>query len=97
MNIREAGAAGARRFTAAIAVVSVALASIVGVSVWAGTAAAAQNSSTTSVNTDQHEGFGDDGGSTGVGGSNGVSGSGGFGGFVAPAQGGGVHANSNGS
>lgn len=91
MNIREAGAAGARRFTAAIAVVSAALASIIGVSVWAGTAAAAQNSSTTSVNTDRHEGFGDDGG------TNGVSGSGGFGGFVAPAQGGGVHANSNGS
>jgi len=43
MNIREAGAQGARRFTAAITVAAAALASIIGVSVWAGTAAAAFN------------------------------------------------------
>jgi len=82
MNIREAGAQGARRLTAGITVVAAALASIIGVSVWVGTTAAAQGNSTTSVNDDRHQGFGDDGGS---------------GGFVAPGQGGGAHGNSNGS
>jgi len=82
MNIREAGAQGARRFTAAITVAAAALASIIGVSVWAGTASAAQNTANTSVNDDGQQGFGDDGGT---------------GGFVGPGQGGGGHGNSNGS
>jgi hypothetical protein len=82
MNIREAGAQGARRLTAAITVVAAALASIIGVSVWVGTAAAAQSTANTSVNDDDHQRVGDDDG---------------FGGFVSPGQGGGGHANSNGS
>lgn len=85
MNIREAGALGARRLTAGITVVAAALASIIGVSVWAGTAAAAQGNANTSVNDDRHQGFGDD------------EGVGGVGGFVGPGQGGGGHGNSNGS
>jgi nitrous oxide reductase len=80
MNLREAGAQGARRLTAAITVVAAALASIIGVSVWVGTAAAAQSTANTSVN--DHQRVGDDDG---------------FGGFVSPGQGGGGHANSNGS
>lgn len=82
MNIREAGAQGARRLTAAITVVAAALASIIGVSVWAGTAAAAQSNANTSVNDGQQQGLGTDDGS---------------GGFVSPGQGGVSHGNSNGS
>lgn len=84
MNIREAGAQGARRLTAAIMVASAALASIVGVSAWAGTAAAAQTGANTSVNDDQRGG-GDDGVSSGSGG------------LVAPGQGGVSNGNSTGS
>lgn len=84
MNIREAGAQGARRLTAGIMVAAAALASIVGVSAWAGTAAAAQSGTSTTVNDDRHEG-GDDGVSSGSGG------------FVAPGQGGVSNGNSTGS
>lgn len=84
MNIREAGALGARRLTAGITVVAAALASIIGVSVWAGTATT-HGSANTSVTDDRNQGFGDDDGVGGVSG------------FVGPGQGGGGHGNSNGS
>ena len=85
MNIRESGAHGARRFTTVLGVVGAALASIIGVSVWAGTSASA--SSTSGTTTVQG---GDDGQrhDDGFGGSNG---------FINPGQGGNSHGNSNGS
>jgi hypothetical protein len=85
MNIRESGAQGARRFTTALGVAGAALASIIGMSVWAGTAAAAASNGTTTVQGGDDGQRGDDGG---FGGSNG---------FINPGQGGNGHGTSNGS
>ncbi len=89
MNIRESGAQDARRFTTVLGVAGAALASIIGLSVWAGTSAAAASSGTTTVQGgDGGQLHGDDGG---VGGSNG---------FINPGQsgqGGNSHGASNGS
>ena len=84
MNIRESGAQGARRVTTVLGVVGAALASIIGVSVWAGTSASA-SSSTTIVQGGDDGQRRDDGG---LGGSNG---------FINPGQGGNSHGTSNGS
>ncbi|MFC5500820.1 hypothetical protein ACFPJ4_01050 [Lysinimonas soli] len=95
MNIREAGARSARRLTATIGVAAAAVASILGLSIWAGTAAASSHA--TIVQGDDG-GRGDDDGAVDGGNVNG--GTNGFGtsnGFVAPGQGGGSHGNSNGS
>lgn len=81
MNIRESGARSARRITTTLGVIGATLASIIGVSVWAGTTASA---STTTVTTQSD----DDGNQQGFGTSSGI---------VSPGQGGQVHANSNGS
>ena len=84
MNIRESGAQGARRVTTVLGVVGAALASIIGLSVWAGTSASASNSTTIVQGGDDGQRR-DDGG---LGGSNG---------FINPGQGGNSHGTSNGS
>jgi hypothetical protein len=86
MNIRESGVQGARRVTTVIGVVGAALASIIGLSVWAGTSASA--SSGTTVVQGGDDGQRGDSGGLGVGGSNG---------FINPGQGGNSHGTSNGS
>lgn len=84
MNIREAGAQRARRLTTGIAIAGAALASLIGASVLAGTAAAQTSTGTGTApdNSGQQPLFGDDSGANG---------------FVGPGQGGGSHGTSNGS
>lgn len=82
MNIRESGARSARRITTALGVIGATLASIIGVSVWAGTTASASTTTTVTTQSD------DDGNQQGFGTSSGI---------VSPGQGGQIHANSNGS
>lgn len=90
MNIREAGARSARTLTTWLGVGAATLASIIGVSVWAGSTVNASNTSNGFSNVRGDDG-GDRGGDDGFGASNG------FGtGSVGPGQGG-SHVNSSGS
>lgn len=82
MNIRQAGAQRARRLTTGIAIAGAALASLIGASVLAGTAAAQTSTGTTVDNSGQQPLFGNDSGANGL---------------VGPGQGGGSHGSSNGS
>jgi hypothetical protein len=81
MNIRESGARSARRITTALGVIGASVASIIGVSVWAGTTASASTSTVTTQGGDEstQQGFGTSSG------------------LVSPGQGGQINANSNGS
>ena len=90
MNIREAGARSARTLTAWLSVGAATLASIIGVSVWAGSTANASNTSNGFSNVRGDDG-GDHGGDDGFGASNGFGA-----GSVGPGQGG-SHVNSSGS
>ncbi len=86
MNIREAGAQRARRLTTGIAIAGAALASLIGASVLAGTAAAQTSTGSGTGSTVDDGGqqplFVDDSGANGL---------------VGPGQGGGSHGISNGS
>ncbi len=89
MNLRESGALSARRISTTIGVVGAALASIIGISVWAGTSANAANGSTSTQNNQQQDdGQQNDGQQNGSGTQNG---------FVAPGNGGGSNGFSRGS
>jgi len=85
MNVRESGARSARRFTTALGMIGAAVASIIGISVWAGTTASAATNTSSSTSTTRGD---DDGNEHSFGTSPGV---------VSPGQGGQSHANSNGS
>ena len=88
MNIREAGARSARTVTTTIGVVAAAITSILGLSIWAGTAVGASTTATTVRGSGDGRGGDDGGASNGTGTSNGL---------VNPGLGGGAHVNSNGS
>jgi len=90
MNIREAGARSARTLTAWLSVGAATLASIIGVSVWAGSTVTAANTSNGFSNVRGDDG-GDRGGDDGFGASNGFGA-----GSVGSGQGG-SHVNSSGS
>lgn len=84
MNLRESGALSARRISTTIGVVGAALASIIGISVWAGTAANAANGTTSTQNNQQQN-------------NQQQNGSGTQNGFIAPGNGGGSNGFSRGS
>ncbi len=94
MNIRETGSRSARRVTTALAVIGAAVASVIGVSIWAGSTASASTNTSTGIGTVQGDGGqnSDDGG---LGSSNGVAPQ--NSGSVSPGQGGGSHGFSSGS